>query len=258
MKLNNQILFSTILICFALLGNCVHGMPKLFAPLLSSPTPAPAPAPTSSPTPSASSPSPLLSEGRKTRTLTSYTPYTAGSPSDAPTPTANGASDSFADYLKAKFGDQSKIKYSPALEQICGKTHHSDVCLATISPLLKNKADVVNTVQAAIAVTTQHVKMTISKIQKHPAVSRDVAAALNDCRDLYSKALANLQKAMQSIQSKDFGNVTVWLSGVLADVSSAESKIDDLKPSAFKADNFYSLVSVTASNALSIASMIKN
>ncbi|KAK7246270.1 hypothetical protein RIF29_41132 [Crotalaria pallida] len=277
MKLNNQIFFSSILICFALLGDCAYGFPNIFAPFFSSPTPAsapsPAPTPTPTPTPSASSPTSLHTEGRKTMaTTTSYnapkasaqffdTPNTAGSgsPSNAPTPTADGASDSsFADYLKAKYGDQSKIKYSLALEHICGKTHHSDVCLATISPLLKSKVDVVNVLQAAVAVTTQHVKMSISKIEKHPAVSRDVAASLNDCRDHYSKALVNLQKAKQSIQSRDFGSVTLMLSGVLADVSSAESKIEDLKPSAFKADNFYSLVSVTASNSLSIASMIKN
>ncbi|KAE9591641.1 hypothetical protein Lal_00038914 [Lupinus albus] len=272
MKLNNQTFFFTILLCFALLGKCVDGTPKLLTPLFSSlsssPTPTPSPSPSASA--SATSPSPLLSERRKTMmSKTSYppsqastqfsdTPYTANSPSDASAPTSDGASSSFSDYLKGKFGDNSKIKYNPGLEQICAKTHHPDVCLATISPLLKNKVDVVHVLQAAIAVTTQNVKMIISKIEKRPPVSSEINASLKECKEHYNKALANLQKAMTATQSKDFGSVNAMLSNVLADVSTAESKVHDLKTPTFNADNFYSLVSLTASNCLSIASLIRN
>ncbi|OIV91775.1 hypothetical protein TanjilG_14354 [Lupinus angustifolius] len=188
----------------------------------------------------------------------SDTPYTASSPSDASAPTTDDALGSFSDFLKGKFGDNSKIKNSPGLEQICAKTHHPDVCIATISPLLKNKVDVVHVLQAAIAVTTQNVKMIISKIEKHPHVSSEVTSSLKECKEHYNKALANLQKAMTATQSKDFGSVNAMLSSVLADVSSAESKVHDLKTPAFNADNFYSLVSLTASNCLSIASLIRN
>ncbi|OIW13742.1 hypothetical protein TanjilG_17921 [Lupinus angustifolius] len=252
MKFNNQTLFSTILLCFVLLGKCVDGTPKLLTPLFSS-----------SPTPSASSP--LSSESKKTKDSDSYspkgnvqfsdTPSTANPPFNAPTPTK---SDTFS-YYKGKFRENSKIKYNPDLEQICGKTHHPGVCLATISPLLKNKqVDVVNVLQSAIAVATQNVKMIISKIDKQPRVSSEVSVSLTDCKDHYNKALRNLQKAMKAIQVRDFGSVTAMLSGALADVSSAESKIQDVKTSGFNAYNFYSLVSITASNCLSIASLIHN
>ncbi|KAE9594901.1 hypothetical protein Lal_00013343 [Lupinus albus] len=256
MKLTNQIFFSTILLCFALVGKCVDGTPKILAPLLSSSSPSPTPSPT-----------PSSSEERKIKTSSSYfpkqpttqfsdTPSTAGSPSTAPTPSTDG---SFSEYLKGKFGDNSKIKYNPGLEQICGKTHHPDVCLATVSPLLKNKVDVVHTLQAAIAVATQNVKMIISNIEKqYPSVSGEAAASLTDCKNHYNKALGNLQKAMQSVQTRDFGSVTKLLSGVVADVSSAESKIQDLKTSPFNADKFHSLVTATATNCLSIASLIRN
>ncbi|XP_019418357.1 PREDICTED: uncharacterized protein LOC109329136 [Lupinus angustifolius] len=249
MKINNQIFFSTILLCFALVGKCVDGTPKILSPLLSSSSPSP-------------SPTPSPSEERKTKTPSnqgthqfSDTPYAAGSPLSAPAPTIG---DSFSDYFKGKFGDNSKIKYDPGLEQICGKTHHPDVCLATISPLLKNKVDVVHALQAAIAVATQNVKMIISNIEKHPSVSSEAAASLTDCKGHYKKALTNLQKAKQSVQTRDFGSVTSLLSGVVADVSSAESKIQDLKTSPFNADKFHSLVSATATNCLNIASLIRN
>ncbi|CAL0334457.1 unnamed protein product [Lupinus luteus] len=243
MKFNNQTLFSTILLCFVLLGKCVDGTPKVSTPSASSPKPS-----ESKKTKDKNSDSP------KASTQFSDTPYTANSPSDAPAP---ATSDTFSHYLKGKFGDKSKIKYNPGLEQICGKTHHPDVCLATISPLLKNKkVDVVHVLEAAISVATQNVKMIISKIDKQTDVSSEVSESLNDCKNHYNKALKSLQKAMKAIKAKDFGSVTAMLSGTLADVSSAESKIQDLKTSDLNSYNFYSLVSVTASNCVSIASLI--
>ncbi|KAE9599223.1 hypothetical protein Lal_00043867 [Lupinus albus] len=280
MKINNQTLFSIILICFALVGKSTTTSPS------SSPIETPSSSPTTTPsasspieTPSASSPTPSASSptvSASSPTSSSSSPTSSPSdqfsdtpsvdpPSDSPAPTpeadASGSSSSssasFSDYLKEKYGDQSKTEFNPNLQKICGHTHNIDVCLATIAPLIKNKFDVVNVLEASIKVSKENIKTIVENIEKQAKESSESAASLNDCKEHYSKALDNLQKALEAILAKNYGKVTILLSGALADVSTAESKIVDMQLTNLKVESF-SFASVTASNCLSIASLVPN
>ncbi|CAL0334459.1 unnamed protein product [Lupinus luteus] len=203
----------------------------------SSPTPSSSPTSTpSSPTPSSSSPSSSPSD------QFSDTPY-MDPPSDSPAPTpdsdasgdsSSSSSASLSDYLKEKYGDQSKTEYNPSLQKICGHTHNTDVCLATISPLIENKFDVVHVLEASIKVSKENIKTIVENIEKQSKESPENAASLKDCKEHYSKALDNLHKALEAIRAKNYGKVTILLSGALADVSTAESKIVDMQLSNFK------------------------
>ncbi|CAL0300965.1 unnamed protein product [Lupinus luteus] len=231
---------------------------------------------TSTSTPSTPTPSTSTNNGRKTKTSTSYfsetndkfsdTPY-VDAPSGSPSATKGGSasfgfsstfSASFQDYLKAKQGDKSKIKYNPSLQQICSRTHHADVCLATISPLLKHKFDAIHVLEASIIVCTQNLKAIVARIEKNVVGSHAIAASLLlDCQKHYTKALMNLHKALKAIHARKFAIVTKMLSAAVADVSTAESKIVDLKLNMFRVE-YFSFVSFTASNCLSIASLVPN
>ncbi|CAL0334458.1 unnamed protein product [Lupinus luteus] len=292
MKINNQTLFSIILICFALIGKSMsHDKPSTTETPSSSPaTETPSSSPTSTPateeTPSSSPTSTPATEetpsSSPTSTPSSPTPSSSSpssSPSDqfsdtpdvdppsdspAPTPDSDASGDSsssssvsISDYLKEKYGDQSKTEYNPSLKKICGHTYQPEVCLATISPLIKNKFDVVRVLEASIKVSKQNIKAIVEKIEKEAKESRENAASLKDCKEHYSKALDNLHKALEAIRAKNYGKVTILLSGALADVSTAESKIVDMQLSNFKVESF-SFASVTASNCLSIASLVPN
>ncbi|KAE9599221.1 hypothetical protein Lal_00044110 [Lupinus albus] len=263
MKITNQTLFSIILICFALVGKSMsHVKPSTTSPS-ASPTETPSTSPTTTPSassPTSSSSSPTSSPSDQFSDTPSVDP-----PSDSPAPTpeagASGSSSSssasFSDYLKEKYGDQSKTEFNPSLQKICGHTHHIDVCLATIAPLVKKKFDVVNVLEASIKVSKQNIKSIVEKIEKQAKESRENAASLKDCKEHYSKALDNLHKALEAIRAKNYGKVTILLSGALADVSTAESKIVDMKLTNLKVESF-SFASVTASNCLSIASLVPN
>ncbi|XP_019440168.1 PREDICTED: swi5-dependent recombination DNA repair protein 1 homolog isoform X1 [Lupinus angustifolius] len=294
MKINKQTLFSIILICFALVGKSMsHDKPSTTETPSSSPTTTPSASspttetPSSSPTttPSASSPTtsetttpPASSPTTSETTTPSSSPTSSPSdqfsdtpsmdpPSDSPAPTPDGGASgysspstvSISDYLKEKYGDQSKAEYNPDLEKICGHTHQPDVCLATISPLIKNKKkfDVVRILEASIKVSKENIKDIVEKIEKQAKESGENDESLNECKENYSKALDNLHKALEAIRAKNYGKVTILLSGALADVSTAESKIVDMQLSNFKVEPF-SFASVTASNCLSIASLVPN
>ncbi|XP_019440169.1 PREDICTED: swi5-dependent recombination DNA repair protein 1 homolog isoform X2 [Lupinus angustifolius] len=293
MKINKQTLFSIILICFALVGKSMsHDKPSTTETPSSSPTTTPSSlstteTPSSSPTttPSASSPTtsetttpPASSPTTSETTTPSSSPTSSPSdqfsdtpsmdpPSDSPAPTPDGGASgysspstvSISDYLKEKYGDQSKAEYNPDLEKICGHTHQPDVCLATISPLIKNKKkfDVVRILEASIKVSKENIKDIVEKIEKQAKESGENDESLNECKENYSKALDNLHKALEAIRAKNYGKVTILLSGALADVSTAESKIVDMQLSNFKVEPF-SFASVTASNCLSIASLVPN
>ncbi|OIV95933.1 hypothetical protein TanjilG_27037 [Lupinus angustifolius] len=326
MKINNQTLFSIILICFALAGKCMShekppppssptpsssssptppststpltpststpststpststpstSTPTPYTPSTSTPTPntpsTSTPTPNTPSTPTPSTPSPSTNNGRKTKTSSSYysetsdqssdTPY-IDAPSGSPSATKGGSasfgisssfSASFSDYLKVKRGDKSKIKYNPSLQQICSRTHHADVCLATISPLLKHKFDAIHVLEASIIVCTQNLKAIVARIERHVVGSHVIATSLLiDCQKHYTKALMNLHKALKAIHARNFALVTKMLSAAVADVSTAESKIVDLKVNIFRVE-YFSFVSFTASNCLSIASLVPN
>ena len=81
------------------------------------------------------------------------------------------------------------------------------------------------------------------------------ASLFADCREQYSNALENLQRASDAIPSRDLGTVTIMLSAVVADVSTCESGFEDLKSSSFKVDSD-GLVGIMASNCLAIAHLI--
>ncbi|XP_019440170.1 PREDICTED: uncharacterized protein LOC109345554 isoform X1 [Lupinus angustifolius] len=268
MKINKQTLFSIILICFALVGKSMsHDKPSTTSP---STTETPSSSPTTTPSTSSPASSPTTSE----TTTPSSSPSDQFSdtpsmdpPSDSPAPTPDGGASgyslpstvSISDYLKEKYGDQSKVEYNPDLEKICAHTHQPDVCLATISPLVKNKKkfDVVRILEASIKVSKENIKDIVEKIEKQAKESGENDESLNECKENYSKALDNLHKALEAIRAKNYGKVTILLSGALADVSTAESKIVDMQLSNFKVEPF-SFASVTASNCLSIASLVPN
>lgn len=143
-----------------------------------------------------------------------------------------------------------------AVEQICAHTDYPDVCLATIPPLLSKNFDVINVLDAAIKACTLQIKLTITKVTKYAARSPEIANAVAECRDQYSNALENLQRAMDAISSRDLGTITVMLSAVMADVSTCESAFEDLKVSSSIMTKTDGLVSITVSNCLSIANLI--
>ncbi|XP_061344795.1 uncharacterized protein LOC133290683 [Gastrolobium bilobum] len=173
----------------------------------------------------------------------------------------------FSDILKGTFRGNSltmpgeihsknKKNVNKALEQICGRTDYPDVCVSTCLPYLSNNFDVKAVLEASIKACSYQIKFTISKITKYSASSPELATALADYKKQYSKALENLQKALDALQSRDLGTVTIVLSAVMADVSACESGFEDLKIKSSTMAKTDGLVSITANNCLSIASLI--
>ncbi|XP_027338282.1 uncharacterized protein LOC113852243 [Abrus precatorius] len=146
------------------------------------------------------------------------------------------------------------IKYQ-AVKQICSHTDYPDVCLSTITPFLNDHFDVMNVLEASIKACGHQIRFTISKVKKYFGSSPELDSLLTDCRNQYSDAMENLQRAMDAIPSRDLGTVTVMLSAVMADVSTCESGFEDLKSTSPVA-NSEGLVTITASNCLAIASLI--
>lgn len=115
--------------------------------------------------------------------------------------------------------------------------------------------DAVHVLEASILVCTQNIQTIIKIIEAHAALSRHVATGLLECKGHYAKALVSLHQALKAIHARNFGVVSTVLGGIVADVTSAEAKVMDLKVASFKFE-YFSFVSVTASNCLSISSLI--
>nr|KYP36705.1 hypothetical protein KK1_042171 [Cajanus cajan] len=152
-------------------------------------------------------------------------------------------------------GDPKSKHQQHAVRQICSHTDYPDVCLSTVVPFLGHHLDVMNILEAAIKACSFQTNFTLSKVIKHMSRSSEMATALASCKEQYHDALENLQRAMDAIPLRDLGTVTVMLSAVMADVSACESGFEDLK-SHSPMGNSEGLVTITASNCLSIAAII--
>lgn len=156
---------------------------------------------------------------------------------------------------KPEHGDPKSKHQQHAVRQICSHTDYPDVCLSTVVPFLGHHLDVMNILKAAIKACSFQTNFTLSKVIKHMSRSSEMAAALASCKEQYHDALENLERAMDAIPLHDLGTVTVMLSAVMADVSACESGFEDLK-SHSPMGNSEGLVTITASNCLSIAAII--
>ncbi|ESW19353.1 hypothetical protein PHAVU_006G117500 [Phaseolus vulgaris] len=144
---------------------------------------------------------------------------------------------------------------SESVKKICSHTDYPDDCLSTVVPFLKKKFDVKNVLEAAIKACSLQVNFTSYVVTKHMKSSPDMANALTGCKDQYSNAIQSLHHATKALSSHNIGTVTIMLSSVVADVSACESSFQDLKV-ALPKGNSEGMAGITASNCLSIASMI--
>ncbi|KAK7329555.1 hypothetical protein VNO77_23725 [Canavalia gladiata] len=141
------------------------------------------------------------------------------------------------------------------VKRICSYTDYPEICLSTISPFLGQNFDPMDVLEASLKACSYQLKLTLGKVKRHAAISPELASTLTDCRDQYANAMENLQRATAAIPSRDLGTVTVMLTAVMADVSTCESGFEDLKSTSPMA-NSEGLVTITASNSLSIVSLI--
>ncbi|XP_057439795.1 uncharacterized protein LOC130731503 [Lotus japonicus] len=222
----------------------------------------------------------LSSEAPVAQSPTNADAPDAQSPADADAPDAqsltlgdsSGYSSSFfgafADILKGEDlsttmpqqGDSStKLDKNSKVEQICAHTQYPDICLKTIQPLLSHnvKIEITTALEVAIKACASQVKLTITKVEKHAATSLELANELADCKEKYQNALKSLQSAIRGIPDHDFGKLIITLSSVMADVSTCESKFEDMKSSSTKSKTD-GLVSIMLNNCLSIASLVRH
>ncbi|KAK7332696.1 hypothetical protein VNO80_29451 [Phaseolus coccineus] len=144
---------------------------------------------------------------------------------------------------------------SESVKKICSQTDYPDDCLSTVVPFLGKKFDVMNVLEAAIKACSLQANFTSYVVGKHMKSSPEMASALTGCKDQYSNAIQSLHHAMEALSSNKIGTVTIMLSSVVADVSACESSFQDLKVALPKGHSD-GMVDITASNCLSIASMI--
>ncbi|KAK7412883.1 hypothetical protein VNO78_04603 [Psophocarpus tetragonolobus] len=140
------------------------------------------------------------------------------------------------------------------IKNICSHTDYPDVCLRTVKPFLAHHFDLMNVLEAAIKACLFQANYTVSVVVKHMKTSPELHTALSDCKEQYTNCLDNLHRALAAIPSHDLGTVTVMLSAVLADVSACESGFEEHKIKVSM--HVEGMVSITASNCLSIAGLV--
>jgi|UniRef100_A0A2N9IQB4 pectinesterase inhibitor-like protein len=151
------------------------------------------------------------------------------------------------------------LSMDPSIKKICETTDNPDLCVSSIAPFLSGKTDPISVLEMAINAATQHAKNAMamaSKLSAVPKATTDSANAplFEDCKEMYSDALDNLQSAMDAIPSRDIGTINSMLSAALTDFVTCEDgfsgETSPLSPYDDKGTKM-------ASNCLAIASLIK-
>ncbi|KAK7303686.1 hypothetical protein RJT34_14599 [Clitoria ternatea] len=152
---------------------------------------------------------------------------------------------------------QQPSQVDDRVRQICSHTDYPDICVSTVPPFISHKDhfDVMKVLEASIMACSTQTKFALNMVEKHVGSSARIEAVLADCKEEYNAALVNLGRAMDAIPTRDLGTVTVMLSAVMADVSTCENGFEELKLGSPLA-NHEGIVTITASNCLSIASLI--
>ncbi|KAK3008178.1 hypothetical protein RJ639_013990 [Escallonia herrerae] len=116
---------------------------------------------------------------------------------------------------------------NPTIRQICDKTDHPALCLSTIAPYLKGKADMMSVLDVAIKASAEVTKLALfmaKKVASLPGTPPDVASILKDCKGSYDDALYNFQNAMDALPARDTGTMSTMLSAVITDVGDCDDE----------------------------------
>ncbi|KAK3015633.1 hypothetical protein RJ639_005507 [Escallonia herrerae] len=116
---------------------------------------------------------------------------------------------------------------NPTIREICDKTDHPGLCLSTIAPYLKGKADMMSVLDVAIKASIEVTRLALfmaKKVASLPGTPPDVASILKDCKGSYDDALYNFQNAMDALPARDTGTMSTMLSAVITDIGDCDDE----------------------------------
>ncbi|CAK9145652.1 unnamed protein product [Ilex paraguariensis] len=144
----------------------------------------------------------------------------------------------------------------PTIEKICASTDYPDLCLSTVTPLLKGKNDIVSVLEVAIKASTNSTNLGLimaKKLANMPGNTPEMVSILNDCTNSYDTALYNFRNAMDAFPGRDIGTMNTMLSAVITNVGDCEDGLSGMdSPLSNCADKVIKMTS----NCLAIISLI--
>lgn len=141
------------------------------------------------------------------------------------------------------------------IKKICDSTDYPDICMGTLSPLVRNPGDVPAVLNVAIKAGLDFAKTALTaadKLATKPGTPPNMASMYKDCKDSYDDAVYNFQNAMDA-GSSDLGTTNTMLSAAITDVGDCE---DACQGPGCQLATFSDKVTKMASNCLAIASLI--
>ncbi|KAK6122589.1 hypothetical protein DH2020_020100 [Rehmannia glutinosa] len=150
------------------------------------------------------------------------------------------------------------VKSDPQVSKICDNTDHPPLCMATILPLLKGKANVESVLRVAVQAGGDYAKEALSvakKLAEKPGTSPELLSTLKDCKDSYDTAVENFAKTTDAFATRDIGTMRSVLSAVITFVGDCEDEFAEMQSQSPLAGYAEKLTDM-ASNCLAIVSQM--
>ncbi|PIA61075.1 hypothetical protein AQUCO_00300532v1 [Aquilegia coerulea] len=155
---------------------------------------------------------------------------------------------------------QAKAPVNPEVKKVCDATDNPMLCMATVSPLLQGKFDVVSILQTevnACKTLSQTLLDKSVKLSADPSTIPDVAKTLKTCKENYESVIDNMEKTIQAIAEKDLGTVNTMLSAAIADVSTCGENFSEVATNPNPLVDMEQSVTNLVGNCLSISASLK-
>ncbi|KAJ7949169.1 pectinesterase inhibitor-like, partial [Quillaja saponaria] len=121
---------------------------------------------------------------------------------------------------------------SPELKKICGVTGQPELCASSVLPYLKGIVNPDNVLKAELEAVKEETTKAMAYIEKTVRLSSLSTLEKNtigSCGELFTSVLDDVKSAQESIDAHNADDVSNWLSGVQAFITTCNIGFEELK-----------------------------